>query len=92
LAQASPRSLVVPERTVATPLRGSLPWKRSTIWRASGKAAPARFQIPGAPSPSTTGRGARATPRRRAARSPRGAKAEPVASVSRGAARSMAAE
>jgi len=59
---------------------------------AAGKDSPARFQIQGAPSPRTACRFARAKPRRQASRSTRWAKAERVASVSRVAALSMAAE
>ena len=64
VAQAAPRSLGAPYSTLATSLRCSLTWKRSTIWRAAGKASPARFQIQGAPSPRMTWRGARSKPRR----------------------------
>jgi hypothetical protein len=41
-------------------------WNRSTIWRAWGKWRLARFQIQGAPSPSTTRVAARSAPRWRA--------------------------
>ena len=62
----------------------------STIWTASGRCSSAKFQIQGAPSPSTTRRATRSTHRRSSSRSTRLAKSDGTRSVSRVAMLSMA--
>ena len=68
-----------------------LAWKISTICKVLGRCSAAKFQIHEAPSPSTTRRWARSTPRRCSSRTTRAANGDGSRSMSRLAMLSMAA-